>query len=277
MGTFLKIDSYSLHNLNNAEYATYIARYLAHLPLAEDSGEEDRPGELSLQEEGQLGAPSLKISADMVVRMKALLETLTDLNKETRSSVETEEIAKTEAARDRVATFTVSRATDYSKLPLESEQKAGKLLYNTLKPYVGIASLPVAQETAAIKGMLFDLRKPEVAEAVTVLGLAPYLDELERLNNLYEEQVAARSAARTAGSIGTDSKAIRREMDSLYEDMNDLAFASNLLHGTDETAAFIRNINTLVAETRTARHQRGSKAKGESGGGSNDDERPGEL
>ena len=272
----MKIDSYSLHNLNNAEYATYIARYLAHLPLAEDSGEEDRPGELSLQEE-QSGAPSLKISADMVARMKALLETLTDLNKETRSSVETEEIAKTEAARDRVATFTVSRATGYSLLPLESEQKAGKLLYNTLKPYVGIASLPVAQETAAIKGMLLDLRKPEFAEAVTVLGLAPYLDELERLNNLYEGQVAARSASRVAGSIGTDSKAVRREMDSLYEDMNDLAFASNLLHGTDETAAFIRNVNTLVAETRTARHQRGGKPKGEGGGGSNDDERPGEL
>lgn len=275
MGTFLKFDPYSLHNLNSGEYATYISRYLAFLPLAEEQGEEERPGELSLLNEPQLGAPSLKIPADMVAQMKALLETLTDLNKETRSSVDTEQIAKTEAGRDRVATFIVNRASDYSGLPLESEQNAGKQLYNKLKAYVGIANLPVSQETAAIKGMLLDLRKPEFAEAVTTLGLTTYMNELERLNNLYEEQVAGRSAARLASSIGTDSKTVRQQMNNLYEDMNDLAFASNLLHGTDETDAFIRNVNALIAETRTARNLRGSKKKEEGGGGG--DERPGEL
>ena len=154
-------------------------------------------------------------------------------------------------------------------------KNAGKLLYNKLKAYVGIASLPVSQETAAIKGMLLDLRKPEFAEAVTTLGLTAYMNELERLNNLYEELVAKRSTARSAKSIGTDSRTVRQEMNSLYEDMNDLAFASNLLNGTDETAAFIRSVNTLIAETRTARNQRGNKKKGEGGGAG--DERPGEL
>ena len=144
-----------------------------------------------------------------------------------------------------------------------------------MKAYVGIASLPVSQETAAIKGMLLDLRKPEFAEAVTTLGLTAYMNELERLNNLYEELVAKRSTARSAKSIGTDSRTVRQEMNSLYEDMNDLAFASNLLNGTDETAAFIRSVNTLIAETRTARNQRGNKKKGEGGGAG--DGRPGEL
>lgn len=271
----MKFDPYSLHNLNSGEYVTYIARYLALLPLAEESGEEERPGELSLPSDEQLGAPSLKIPADMVARMRALLETLTDLNKETRSSIETEQAAKVEDDRDNVSTFIVNRVLDSSTLPLESEQKAGKQLFNSLKAYKGIANLPVSQETAAIKGMLLDLRKPEFAEAVTTLGLTTYMDELERLNNLYEELVAKRSAARSAKNIGTDSRTVRQEMNSLYEDMNDLAFASNLLHGTDETAAFIRDVNTLIAETRTARNQRGSKKKEEGGGG--DDERPGEL
>lgn len=280
MGTFLKLNSYSLHNLNNAEYVTFISRFLTLLPLAEADGEENRPGELSLLSDKPLGAPSLHIPADMVTRMKELLNTLTDLNKETRASVETEQIAQTEASRDRIATFIVNRVTNYATLPFEAELNAGKLLYNTLKPYAGIANLPVSQETAAIKGMMLDLRKPEFAEAVNTLGLATYMDELERLNNLYESQVAERSAARAAKNIGTDSKTVRQEMNSLYDDMSDLAFASNLLQGTDETAAFIRNANTLIAETRTARNQRGSKKKGdsESGGNNNgDDERPGEL
>lgn len=281
MGTFLHFSDPSLSRLNNAEYATFIARYLALLPLAEEpGGNDDKPGELSLQSNEQLGAPSLSIPADMVAQMNTWLATLTDLNKETRSSIETEDIAKTDADRDRLATFIVNHVAGYSVLPLESEQKAGKLLHNTLKVYTGIAQLPVAQETAAIKGLLLDLRKPEFAEAVETLKLTVYMDELERLNNLYEAQVAARSAARSERSIGMNSREVRREMDSLYTDMNDLAFASNLLHGTDETSAFIRNVNTLIAETRTARNQRGSQKKddGESEtDGKTDDERPGEL
>ena len=117
----MKFDPYSLHNLNSGEYATYIARYLTLLPLAEESGEEERPGELSLLSDEQLGAPSLKIPADMVARMRALLETLTDLNKETRSSIETEQAAKVEDDRDNVSTFIVNRVLDSSTLPLESE------------------------------------------------------------------------------------------------------------------------------------------------------------
>lgn len=276
MGTFIHFSEISFSRLNSAEFATFIARFLALLPLAEDSGEEERPGELSLLNEPQLGAPSLKITANMVAQMKALLETLTDLNKETRSSVETEQIAKVEADRDRVATFIVNRVSGYTALPLEAEQNAGKQLFNSLKVYVGIANLPVSQETAAIKGMLLDLRKPEFAEAVTALGLTTYMNELERLNNLYEQLVAERSAARSTKSIGTDSKTVRQQMNSLYEDMTDLAFASNLLHGTDETAAFIQSVNTLIAETRTARNQRGTKKKKDEPGGGND-ERPGEL
>lgn len=84
MGTFLKFDPYSLHNLNSGEYATYIARYLTLLPLADDPAEEGRPGELSLPDEEQWGAPSLKIRADMVARMKALLETLTERRRSRR-------------------------------------------------------------------------------------------------------------------------------------------------------------------------------------------------
>ena len=275
MGTFLKFDPYSLHTLNNAEYATYIARFLALLPLAEDPGEVEKPGELSLQDEPQLGAPSLKIPAETVARTKALLGTLTDLNKETRSSVETEQIAETEAARDEVATFIVNRVVNYNLLLLDAERSAGKLLLNTLKVYVGIARLPVSQETAAIKGMLLDLRKADLAGAATTLGLTTYMEKLEQLNNLYEEQVAGRNATRSAKSIGTTSKVVREEMDGLYEEMTDLAFASNLLNGTDETAAFIRDVNALIAQTRTARNQRGSKPKKETGGG--DGERPGEM
>ncbi|MFQ9022379.1 MAG: DUF6261 family protein [Parabacteroides merdae] len=46
-------------------------------------------------------------------------------------------------------------------MPLEAERDAGKYLYKVIKPYIGIARLPVAQESAKIQGLLIDLRKDE--------------------------------------------------------------------------------------------------------------------
>ena len=274
MGTFTRIDSYSLRNLNNAEYANFIDRFLALLPLADKPDDPENPDVLSLQSDTPAqGAPSLAIPAETVEQEKALLEKLTDLNRETRSSAQTEQIAEAERGRDEVATFIIKHISGSSTLPLQAQKEAGKLMYNTIKVYEGIAKLPVSQETAAIKGMLVDLRKPEFAEAVATLGLQPYMAELERLNSLYEQLVSVRSAERSVKSTDAVSKEVRQQMDSLYDDMTDLAFASNVLNGTTETAAFVRDVNSLIAETRTARNQRGSKTKKEQGG-DNDPENP---
>lgn len=274
MGTFTRIDSYSLRNLNNAEYANFIDRFLALLPLADKPDDPENPDVLSLQSDTPAqGAPSLAIPAETVEQERALLEKLTDLNRETRSSAQTEQIAEAERGRDEVATFIIKHISGSSTLPLQAQKEAGKLMYNTIKVYEGIAKLPVSQETAAIKGMLVDLRKPEFAEAVATLGLQPYMVELERLNSLYEQLVSVRSAERSVKSTDAVSKEIRQQMDSLYDDMTDLAFASNVLNGTAETAAFVRDVNSLIAETRTARNQRGSKTKKEQGG-DNDPENP---
>ncbi|RHJ82896.1 DUF6261 family protein [Parabacteroides sp. AM08-6] len=274
MGTFTRIDSYSLRNLNNAEYANFIDRFLALLPLADKPDDPENPDVLSLQSDTPAqGAPSLAIPAETVEQERALLEKLTDLNRETRSSAQTEQIAEAERGRDEVATFIIKHISGSSTLPLQAQKEAGKLMYNTIKVYEGIAKLPVSQETAAIKGMLVDLRKPEFAEAVATLGLQPYMAELERLNSLYEQLVSVRSAERSVKSTDAVSKEVRLQMDSLYDDMTDLAFASNVLNGTAETAAFVRDVNSLVAETRTARNQRGSKTKKEQGG-DNDPENP---
>ena len=52
MGTYTKIKVIMLYTLNNAEYLAYMNSVLALLPPP-SGGEEDRPGELSLDEEVQ--------------------------------------------------------------------------------------------------------------------------------------------------------------------------------------------------------------------------------
>ena len=54
------------------------------------------------------------------------------------------------------------------------------------------------------------------------------------------------------------SRELRTEMNGLYTDMTDLAFASNVLNPSEESAAFIRDVNNLIAETQATRNLRDS-------------------
>ena len=73
MGTYTKIKVIMLYTLNNAEYLAYMNSVLALLPPP-SGGEEDRPGELSLDEEVQAsGAPDIGLSKEFVNAMEKTL------------------------------------------------------------------------------------------------------------------------------------------------------------------------------------------------------------
>jgi len=70
MGTYTKIKVIMLYTLNNAEYLAYMNSVLALLPPP-SGGEEDRPDELSLDEEVQAsGAPDIGLSKEFVNAME---------------------------------------------------------------------------------------------------------------------------------------------------------------------------------------------------------------
>lgn len=272
MGTFLKIKPARLYDYNNAEYLNFLRRLRALLPL---ENADDRPGELSLLNDEPSGAPALGISAELVAGLDGYIAQLTELNNQSRISQETASLTQIDKERDNVAIYITNRIARASALPLQAERDAGVFLANVVKPYIGLARLPYNQETEAVRGLLVDLRKTENASAVETLALAPYMTELERLNNHYEEVVEARSANRLANALD-NSKKIRTQADDLYEDMADLAYAWSLAHPSDEAAAFIRNLNALIDEMQVAVHLRakGDKKKDDKPAG---DDRPGEL
>ena len=258
MGTYLKFTDFSANNFNNAEYLSFLRRFRALLPFPEQGG--DRPEIESLSVNESNGVPALGVSAAQLT----VLDQLTDLNNQSRISQETETLNDTDKQRDNVAVYALNRINNSATLPLQAEQEAGKFLRNVVKPYTGIARLPLNQETETIKGLLVDLRKPENASAVQALSLTPYLNELERLNNLYESLVAQRAAERLASSVD-NSKIVRAQGDDIYDDITSLAFAWSLANPSDEATAFIRNVNALISDAQTAYNQRmGQKKKKES-------------
>lgn len=275
MGSFTVIKPIKLYVFNNAEYLAYINSVLTLLPPP-SGGEEDRPGELSLDEEVQAsGAPDIGLSREFVNAMETDVLALADVVDESRISQETEEAELHEKNRDSLVIYITTRISRAGTLPLEAERDAGKYLYKVIKPYIGIARLPVAQESAKIQGLLIDLRKDENISYVETLGLKAYLDELEKENNAYISLTSQRTQNRAASK--KESGAVLRErIDGYYEDLVMLAQSFSVAVPSEAATAFVNNLNQLITETVTANNQR-KKGSASSGGGAGDSERPGEL
>lgn len=276
MSSYTKILTLPLTNLNNAEYLTYMNSVLNLLPPSSGRGEEDRPGELSLDDEVQAnGSPDLGVTKEFVATFERDLMALADVVDESRAAQETAQAQVHEANRDSLSIYVTTRISRAASLPLEAERDAGKALYKVVKPYIGIARLPVAQETAKIQGLLLDLRKPENAEHVRTLGLDAYLAELEKENNAYIAVTSQRTQSRAA-SKKESGIVLRKRIGAQYDDLVMSAQSYNVVHPNENTQSFVKNLNQLIAETVAAFNSR-SKRKKSGSGGSTDDDRPGEL
>ena len=258
MGTYTLIKDTSIKNYNKAERLNLLKRFMALMPgTTQGGGGDDGDGEggspLSAATEG---VPALNISAEQVEQMNTLIDQMSELTMQATSAAETPEMQQLEADRDVAANYIVRRIADYNRLPLAAEREAARSLEPVVRPYAGLADLPAGQETVVIRGLLYDLRKPQLAETVAALALTPYLDELERLNEEYARLSAERDKARSARTGTPDTKALTAEAQDLLDDMCALANASSLLEPSDEATTFIREANYLFAQVRTAYKQR---------------------
>lgn len=258
MGTFTLIPAMSLGNLNKAEKLSLLNRFMKLMPTGPDS---ESPDEISLLAETD-GVPKLNITGGQVGRMNELIAQLTEITMRPSAADETPEMRQVEAERDTAGNYVVRRVVEYAKLPLAAEREAARKMEPAFRSYRDFASLPVAQETEVINGMLTDLAKPEFAEQVATLQLAPYIAELRRLNERYAELSAARDKAGAARSADVTAERLTREAQDLLDDMCALANASSLLQPSAEAATFIREATYLFAQVRTAYKQRSKGTAG---------------
>ena len=275
MGTYTKVDIINLARLNNAEYLTFM-NHVVDLARGEESDEPETPETVSLA--AAEGAPELGLSEELLGGIEAELLDLSDNVDESTAAEETEEMETHEKNRDSLAAYILTRVQRAGSLPLEAERLAGKALYRTLKPYTGVTLLPVAQETAKLRGLLLDLRKPEAAPHVTTLGLDTYVTELEKENEAYDRLWQKRAKARAANKKESGAS-IRARVDEMYDDLVMLAQSYNVVQPTERSATFVRELNQYIAETVTANKLRktsgSSKPSGTTDPEPTDPEQPG--
>ena len=160
MSTYTKIKTLPLSLFNNAEYLSFMNHVLDLANGNSGDGDSESPDESSLLT-GSDGIPELGLTKEFLDTYEADLLAMADVVDESRTSQETEQMTLHDTNRDNLAIYIITRISRAGTLPLEAERDAGKYLYKVIKPYNGIARLPMAQETAKIKGLLLDLRKDE--------------------------------------------------------------------------------------------------------------------
>ena len=240
MKEIVKIKTFSLHKLNNAEYANFANRMLN---LAADAGPE------------ALGVDDADLD-----RYSVLLTQLNDLVARSYASAETAELAELDKQRDVLGKYIIDTVAAAVDVPLASKAAAAKALSLVLKPYKGFHDLPNQQETVVVSGMVLDLSKEENTAHVQTLGLTEFVNELNLTNTRYltltEQRTQSRESAKT-----DNSKTLRTEMDALYDYITTVGFCMSVVTPTADTARFVSQLNAVIDETNTAYTQRIAQVK----------------
>ena len=253
MEKITKVNIIYLQRLNNAEYRTFMARY-GNL-LAGGGGDSESPDEISFDPNDPLGIPQ-----ELRTAFATDFALLTDAVNQSSASEETAQMSALDKERDDLLIFITSTITQMTKSPLAAQRTAAEKLYLPVKPYIGAARLANLQETAAIEGLLVDLDKAGMPEALAAINLTEVVAALKEKNKQYATLTEQRANAKADDPVES-AKKIRLRMDEEYDEMSTYAFAQSVVKPTQETAAFISRLNALVDETTALYNQRIAQAR----------------
>lgn len=253
MEKITKVKDINITKLNNAEYRTFMARY-GNL-LADGGGDSESPDEISFDPNDPLGIPQ-----ELRTAFATDFALLTDAVNQSSASEETAQMSALDKERDDLLIFITSTITQMTKSPLAAQRTAAEKLYLPVKPYIGAARLANLQETAAIEGLLVDLDKAGMPEALAAINLTEVVAALKEKNKQYATLTEQRANAKADDPVES-AKKIRLRMDEEYDEMSTYAFAQSVVKPTQETAAFINRLNALVDETNALYNQRIAQAR----------------
>ena len=240
---YIQVEDISLLRLSNAEFISFMERFMALLPLEDD-------------EEGGQHAPKLGITAELVAEGKAFLASMNDLTLKSQLKAETKPKKEIDRLRDRMLAYIIERI-DFSRDALDAAvAAAAEKLYLVAKPYRGAGRLAYNQETVVIKGFLLDMNKTENVEAVTALGIEKDLDTLQTYNDQFEALVKEADVKSSSLDMNEKMRDLRVQMGDWYQEMTSLAFASNVLNESEESLSFMTGLNAVIQDVKTLYKQR---------------------
>ena len=239
MTTFLKIETFNLGKLNNAEYTNFCNRTKSLMTNA--------------------GTEKLGITQDEYTQWTTNIALMTDIVAQSHISDLTKTIAETDHECDQLISYLFSIIDAGAKSPIADQRQAAAHLINVVKPYRGIQRMAQGQQIQQTKGLLYDLGKDDNIDAAETLNLPSATQALRLANNRYMSQLEERAQSQIDTSLPT-AKSMRDVMDPQYDDLTTRAFITSVTTPSDEATAFIKAMNKLIADTNTAYNQRKAQA-----------------
>lgn len=240
MKSIVKLKGIGLAKFNNAEYSNHMNRTLS---LTEGAG-----------------AEALGVEPEVLAQFEEKTKSMQDLVARSMVEDQTAELTDLDKQRDTLGRYIIDTTEMLCTTPIASKAEAAKKLYVVLEPYKGFYALPNQQETAAINGMLVDLTKEENSAHVATLGLVDYLAELSSVHAKYQLLVEERNLSRATDTTDS-SKALRTEIDGLYDYITTVAFCQSVINPSEAASLFVAQMNVLVDEANTAYNQRMAQEK----------------
>ena len=148
--------------------------------------------------------------------LNTLNEKYTDFVNESRKFVDTADITKADAKRDALF-MAIYTAVDHlaaidGDTPQDLAHKA-RIVQAVSGAYKGVTRHSLTKETEELRGFGFDMQKnPAAVEAITALGMLPWLNALmaanDELDELYKHRTSERISAPCGGSppVGTRTR-----------------------------------------------------------------------
>lgn len=221
----------------------------------------------------------------------ALFKTEDTVYLQSRAYEDTKSINQKDAERDRVFTMVRQTIDTFAGWPVASKREAGEKLAFVLKPFRGANSKPIAENIAMITNFLQEIRRDDLKDAVTEIGIDDLLTLLEKLNDECSTIYNSRSDAKLARSVADNLREIRPKVDDAFrvtaKAINSLFMVNQLVEQDagkeQELGDAIDRINALLLQfsETLSRRKAGTKADVKPGPDAPTDdkpeERPGEL
>ena len=211
-----------------------------------------------------------------------LIEELRERNKVAQASADTQETTAQDSERDRLLSL-LFVLTASGLIALDDAVKAAaQLLDIALTPYKGIQSEQDDAETESIRGLLEDLKKEELQEAIELLKLTDILTQLEAANNAFAAAKTRRIRARHTRYLQLSTEEVRRETDNKLTELQDLIRASGIIASVtpdqQDTVTFVtqlmNDMNSVARNYKTAYNQSMAQKKAHEEGGDEPDPAP---
>lgn len=210
--------------------------------------------------------------AATLAELKKTNAALVDFINESRTSIDTAEIAALDARRDALFRGLYNAVASLADADGEGDFYTGiRQIANTLSAYKGIASHSLTKETEEINGLKLDLEKTANVNALKNTGLykiAGYLFETNAaLATAYSRRTDAKGAA-VAARNGETTASLRKKSAALAVRIIGVVNALNRINPVDATIAAANKLAAVVAQYKTVAARHG-KRKGETDGGEN--------